>query len=91
MDGELDDLVVTDATYNGTIESDSAKFAADGRSRIQDDDMPAEKFAGFLHAVFVRYSSLMESTAGICVTRSSSYQREFEDAINAASIVIRSQ
>ncbi|MCZ1265407.1 SAM-dependent DNA methyltransferase [Paenibacillus tundrae] len=90
MDGELADQVVTDPPYNVAVESDSSRLATDGRSSIQNDDMP-EKFAGFLHAVFERYSSLTESTAGIYVFHPSSYQREFEDAINAAGIVIRSQ
>ncbi|UPK45171.1 hypothetical protein [Paenibacillus pabuli] len=57
MDGEMADLVVTDPPYNVPIESDSARLAADGRSSIQNDDMPAEEFSGFLHAVFERYSS----------------------------------
>ncbi|WP_397311303.1 DNA-methyltransferase [Paenibacillus ihbetae] len=53
--------------------------------------MPAEEIAGFLHAVFERYSSIMEATAAIYVFHPSSYQREFEDAMNAAGIVVRSQ
>ncbi|WP_141236944.1 site-specific DNA-methyltransferase [Paenibacillus sp. 7523-1] len=91
MDGELAALVVTDPPYNVAIESDSARLAADGRSSIQNDNMPAEEFVGFLHAVFERYASLMDPAAGIYVFHPSSYQREFEDAMNAAGIVVRSQ
>ena len=47
MNGELAALVVTDPPYNVAIVSDSARLAADGRSSIQNDDMPAEEFVGF--------------------------------------------
>lgn len=91
MEGAKAALVVTDPPYNVATESDSERLAADGRSSIMNDDMPAEEFAGFLHAVFDRYSSIMEATAAIYVFHPSSYQREFEDAMNAACIVVRSQ
>lgn len=91
MDGELAALVVTDPPYNVAVESDSERLAADGRSSIMNDDMPAEEFAGFLHSVFERYSEHMASTAAMYVFHASSYQRQFEDAMNAAGIVIRSQ
>ncbi|MCI1777673.1 site-specific DNA-methyltransferase [Paenibacillus lautus] len=91
MEGAKAALVVTDPPYNVAVESDSERLAADGRSSIMNDDMPTEEFAGFLHAVFERYSSIMEATAAIYVFHPSSYQREFEDAMNAAGIVVRSQ
>lgn len=84
-------LVVTDPPYNVAVESDSARLAAEGRSSILNDDMPAEEFAGFLHAVFERYAGMMELTAAIYVFHPSSYQREFEDAMEAAGIVVRAQ
>ncbi|MNP64101.1 hypothetical protein D3C76_1595720 [compost metagenome] len=55
------------------------------------DDMPAEEFAGFLHAVFNSYATVMEPTAAIYVFHPFSYQREFEDAMNAAGIISRTQ
>lgn len=91
MDGELAALVVTDPPYNVAVESDSSRLAADGRGTIMNDDMPSEEFAGFLHSVFERYAEHMAATAAIYVFHPSSYQREFEDAMNAAGIVIRSQ
>lgn len=91
MDGELAALVVTDPPYNVAIESDSSRLAADGRETIMNDDMPAEEFAGFLHSVFERYAEHMAPTAAIYVFHPSSYQRQFEDAMNAADIFIRSQ
>ncbi|GBG09498.1 transcriptional regulator [Paenibacillus agaridevorans] len=91
MDGAKAALVVTDPPYNVAVESDSERLAADGRSSIMNDDMPAEDFAGFLHAVFERYAGIMAPTAAIYVFHPSSYQREFEDAMEAAGIDVRSQ
>ncbi|MDU0332091.1 site-specific DNA-methyltransferase [Paenibacillus sp. 3LSP] len=91
MDGAKAALVVTDPPYNVAVKSDSERLAADGRSSILNDDMPAEEFAGFLHAVFQNYAEIMEPTAAIYVFHPSSYQREFEDAMNAAGLVVRSQ
>lgn len=91
MNGVKASLVVTDPPYNVAVKSDSERLAADGRSTIQNDDMPADEFAGFLHAVFERYAEIMEPIAAIYVFHPSSYQREFEDAMNAAGIVTRSQ
>lgn len=91
MDGARAALVVTDPPYNVAIESDSERLAADGRSSILNDDMPAEEFAGFLHAVFERYAEIMAQKAAIYVFHPSSYQREFQDAMEAAGIIIRSQ
>ncbi|MFD2116359.1 site-specific DNA-methyltransferase [Paenibacillus yanchengensis] len=91
MDGAKASLVVTDPPYNVAVESDSERLAADGRDRIMNDDMPAEEFAGFLYAVFEQYASIMASTSAIYIFHPSSYQREFQDAMEATGIAIRSQ
>lgn len=91
MDGECTSLIVTDPPYNVAVESDSERLLADGRGKILNDDMPAEDFAGFLHAVFTQYASIMAKSAAIYVFHPSSYQREFEDAMETAGIVVRSQ
>ncbi|WP_238807732.1 ParB N-terminal domain-containing protein [Paenibacillus sp. EKM212P] len=91
MDGAKAALVVTDPPYNVAVESTSARLAADGRGSIMNDNMPAEDFAGFLYAVFANYAVIMHPTAAIYVFHPSSYQREFEDAMNAAGIVSRTQ
>jgi len=91
MDGARAALVVTDPPYNVAVKSDSARLAADGRSSILNDDMPAEEFAGFLNAVFEQYVGIMASAAAIYVFHPSSYQREFESAMEAAGIAVRSQ
>jgi DNA modification methylase len=84
-------LVVTDPPYNVAVKSDSVRLALDGRDKIMNDDMPAEQFVGFLNAVFESYASVMDSKAAIYVFHPFSYQREFEDAMNAHSIVVRTQ
>ncbi|MEK4853871.1 site-specific DNA-methyltransferase [Paenibacillus sp. FSL H7-0756] len=91
MDGTKAALVVTDPPYNVAVHSDSARLAEAGTSSIMNDDMPAEEFVGFLHAVFKQYAVAMEPTAAIYVFHPSSYQREFEDAMNAAGITVRCQ
>ncbi|MFB0841800.1 site-specific DNA-methyltransferase [Paenibacillus oleatilyticus] len=91
MDGTKAALVVTDPPYNVAVESDSARLAADGRGKIMNDDMPAEEFAGFLNSIFSNYAAIMDPAAAIYVFHPSSYQRQFEDSMNAAGIVVRSQ
>jgi DNA modification methylase len=84
-------LVVTDPPYNVAVKSDSARLALDGRDQIMNDNMSAEEFVGFLQAVFERYAEVMDPKAAIYVFHPFSYQREFEDAMNAASILVRTQ
>ncbi len=91
MDGQKAALVVTDPPYNVAFESDSAELAADGRESILNDDMPLEQFVAFLDAVFANYSAIMDPKAAIYVFHPSLYQREFENAMNKAGIVVRTQ
>ncbi|OXM84760.1 DNA modification methylase [Paenibacillus rigui] len=89
--GDKAALVVTDPPYNVAFKSDSVRLASDGRASIMNDDMPAEQFVGFLHSVFSNYAAVMDPKAGIYVFHPSSYQREFEDTMNDAGIVVRTQ
>lgn len=91
MDGTKAALVVTDPPYNVAVQSDSARLAEAGTSSIMNDDMPADEFAGFLYAVFEQYAVAMDPTAAIYIFHPSSYQREFEDAMNTAGITVRCQ
>jgi ParB/RepB/Spo0J family partition protein len=91
MAGEKAALVVTDPPYNVAVESDSVRLAAVGRDKIMNDDMPAEQFVSFLYAVFANYAAVMDPHAAIYVFHPASYQRDFENAMNAAGIVVRSQ
>ncbi|MEK3943528.1 site-specific DNA-methyltransferase [Paenibacillus sp. FSL H3-0310] len=91
MDGMKANLVVTDPPYNVAVQSDSARLAEAGTSSIMNDDMPADEFAGFLHAVFQNYVTVMLPTAAIYIFHPAFYQRDFENAMNAAGIVRRTQ
>lgn len=91
MDGEKAALVVTDPPYNVAFESVSAELAADGRESILNDDMPLDQFVAFLEAVFANYAAIMDPEAAIYVFHPSRYQREFENAMNKAGIVVRTQ
>jgi len=84
-------LVVTDPPYNVDVQSESGRLATDGRDSIMNDDMPLEEFISFLGHVFLNYATIMDLKAAIYIFHPSSYQREFEDAMNAAGIVVRSQ
>ncbi|WP_429845316.1 site-specific DNA-methyltransferase [Brevibacillus sp. FIR094] len=91
MDGQQAALVVTDPPYNVAVKSESAGLALDGRESILNDDMPMEQFEDFLQAVFANYASIMDPKAAIYVFHPSSYQREFENKMNKAGIVSRTQ
>jgi hypothetical protein len=91
MGKEKADLVITDPPYNVAITSDSKELSGSGRNSIMNDDMSAEEFDGFLDGVFNSYAHLMKDSAAIYVFHGSSYQREFENAMNKYGIVVRSQ
>lgn len=59
--------------------------------RIFNDDISDEEFKDFFNKTFQRYSEIMDPKAVIYVFRSSSYQREFEDAMNTVGIIVRTQ
>lgn len=84
-------LIVTDPPYNVAVKSDSERLAADGRDQILNDDMPLEQFHTFLNQVFRNYAAIMDPKGAIYVFHPSSYQRDFENAMNAAGIIVRTQ
>lgn len=91
LQGNKADLVVTDPPYNVAVSSDSQELQKSGRGEIMNDNMSDSDFNDFLSLVFYNYSEAMNPSAGIYVFHGSSYQREFENAMNAAGIVVRSQ
>ncbi|WLR50045.1 DNA methyltransferase [Bacillus tianshenii] len=91
MRGDKANLIVTDPPYNVAVESESKELNSSGRGKIQNDDMSDEEFNDFLKAVFENYKSIMDTKAAIYVFHGSSYQREFENNMNAASITVRTQ
>lgn len=84
-------LVVTDPPYNVDFQSDSERLAANGRSSIMNDNMSAEEFSTFLEAVFLNYVQVMDPTAAIYIFHPTWHQRDFENAMNKAEIVRRTQ
>lgn len=91
LQGNKAALVVTDPPYNVAVSSDSQELQESGRGEIMNDNMSENEFNDFLSAVFKNYSASMNPNAAIYVFHGSSYQREFENAMNAAGIVVRSQ
>lgn len=91
LQGNKADLVVTDPPYNVAVSSDSQELQKSGRGKIMNDNMSDSDFDDFLTAVFKNYSVSMNPNAAIYVFHGSSYQREFENAMNAADIMVRSQ
>lgn len=83
-------LVVTDPPYNVAVESVSVHLS-DGRSTIINDDMPVEEFIQFLQMIFYNYVKIMKPDAAIYVFHPSSFQRDFENAMNEAGIEVRAQ
>ncbi|WP_336618976.1 DNA-methyltransferase [Jeotgalibacillus sp. ET6] len=91
MSEQKADLVITDTPYNVAVKSTSKKLTEDGREKIMNDDMSGEAFDEFLDKVFENYARLMNEESAIYVFHGSSYQREFENAMNAHNILVRSQ
>lgn len=91
MQGNKADLVVTDPPYNVAIESNSQELKDLGTNSILNDDMSVDEFNSFLFGTFKSYKHLMHDTAAIYVFHGSSFQREFENAMNENDIFVRSQ
>jgi len=58
---------------------------------IQNDDMSPEEFIRFLQNSFVSFRTLVKPGASLYVCHSSSYQREFQNALEAAGFEVRCQ
>jgi DNA modification methylase len=84
--GEPADLVFTDPPYNVDYEGHT-----DERLKIKGDRMGPEQFHAFLLATFANYRASMKPGASLYVCHSSSWQREFQNAIEAAGFAVRCQ
>lgn len=89
--GKKANLVLTDPPYNVAIKSDSKELQESGHEAIMNDDMDEQSFKQFLDHVFKNYAKLMADDSAIYVFHPSSYQREFENAMNDHGIQVRSQ
>jgi len=86
MAGGAADLAFTDPPYNVDYEG----YTKD-RLKIQGDRMTAEQFAEFLVASFGNYRTIIKPGASMYVCHSSSWQREFQNALEAAGFEVRCQ
>jgi DNA modification methylase len=84
--GEAADLVFSDPPYNVDYEG-----YTDDRLKIQGDRMSSDQFQRFLHNSFSSFRSVVKPGASLYVCHSSSWQREFQNALEAAGFEVRCQ
>ena len=86
MAGDAADLIFTDPPYNVDYEG-----YTEDRLKIQGDRMTNEQFGRFLEAAFLSCQSMVKPGASLYVCHSSSWQREFQNALEAAGFEVRCQ
>jgi DNA modification methylase len=86
MTGVTADLVFTDPPYNVDYQG-----YTDQRLTIKGDQMSDADFKKFLEASFRSYRALVKPGASLYVCHSSSWQREFQNALEAAGFAVRCQ
>jgi DNA modification methylase len=86
MAGEAADLVFTDPPYNVDYEG-----YTEDRLKIRGDRMTTDEFRVFLAATFANYRQFVKPGASLYVCHSSSWQREFQNALEAAGFAVRCQ
>lgn len=86
MAGEAADLVFTDPPYNVDYEG----YTGD-RLTMPGDRMAPEQFRQFLAQTFASYRQVVKPSASLYVCHPSSWQREFQNALEAAGFAIRCQ
>jgi len=86
MAGEACDLVFTDPPYNVDYEGYTEE-----RLKIKGDRMSDAEFKEFLGAAFRSYRTFVKRGASLYVCHSSSWQREFQDALESAGFEVRCQ
>jgi DNA modification methylase len=86
MAGVAADLVFTDPPYNVDYEG-----YTEDRLTIKGDRMSPEQFQQFLLATFSSYRRIVKLGASMYVCHSSSWQREFQNAMEAAGFEARCQ
>ncbi len=80
------DLIFTDPPYNVDYEGYTKQ-----RLKISGDRMTAEQFRQFLAATLASYRQIVKPSASLYICHSSQWQREFQDAIEAAGFEVRCQ
>jgi DNA modification methylase len=86
MAGAAADLVFTDPPYN----VDYQGYTGD-RLTLQGDRMAPEQFRQFLAKAFASYRQIVKPSASLYVFHPSSWQREFQNALEVAGFEVRCQ
>jgi DNA modification methylase len=86
MASEAADLVFTDLPYNCDYEGYTEQ-----RLKIQNDKMPDAEFRRFLEQSFQTYRTAINPGASLYICHPSSFQREFQNALEAAGFEVRCQ
>jgi DNA modification methylase len=86
MGNDKGDLVFTDPPYNVAYEG-----YTEDRLTIKGDRMSPEQFEQFLQNTFSSYRDVLKPGASLYVCHSSSWQREFQNAIESAEFKVRCQ
>jgi DNA modification methylase len=86
MGPEAADCVFSDPPYN----IDYQGYTKD-RLTIQNDRMSPEQFQRFLHDSFRSFRSAVKPSASLYICHSSSWQREFQNALEAVGFEVRCQ
>jgi DNA modification methylase len=86
MAGDAADLVFTDPPYNVDYEGYTEE-----RPKIKGDRMSDADFKQFLEAAFGSYRGVVKPGASMYPRPSSSWQREFQNALEVAGFEVRTQ
>jgi DNA modification methylase len=86
MSGEVADLIFSDLPYNVDYEGYTEE-----KLKIQNDRMSDGEFKEFLAAAFCSYRAVVKPGASLYVCHSSSWQREFQNALEAVGFEVRCQ
>jgi DNA modification methylase len=86
MAGEKADLVFTDPPYNVDYEGYTEE-----KLKIQGDKMTPEQFQQFLNSVFSSYIWALKPGGSMYVCHPSSWQREFQGALESSDFEVRCQ
>src|SRR5947207_3780677 len=86
MNGQKAGLVFTDPPYNVDYEGYTEE-----KLKIQGDQMAAEQFEQFLLSVFSSYQCALEPGGSMYVCHPSSWQREFQGALELSDFEVRCQ
>jgi DNA modification methylase len=84
--GDTVDLIFTDPPYNVDYEGYTEE-----RLKIKGDKMAPKQFEDFLQATFSSYRHIVKPGASMYVCHSSSWQREFQNAMETAGFEARCQ